>query len=313
MSWIPSEIHHMNREAARLLAVQLLAALDEPEAGPSVAELFDTYMRNHGDRCRTAPKIRYLFRTYLAGIANRPAASIKPTEVLDLHRRFGRELGLAMANRILEVLRATYNKTIRWGVYSGCNPCSGVSAFPLESRDRYLSTKDEITRFFKALSTMRSATFRNFVKTCLFTAARVSNVQEMRWQDIDFDSKVWRIPRTKSGKPVLTPLIPEAVTAIESQRGKHPTWVFPGHGRTGHLVNPARAWHRLCIRAGIENLRMHDLRRSMGSWQANTGASLQVIQKTLGHTSTRATHIYARLQLDPVRQAMEVAAKAMLS
>lgn len=202
----------------------------------------------------------------------------------------------------------------------GANPCEKVSAFPLDSRDRYLSKKEEIDRFFKALAAMRSATFRNFIKTTLFTAARVANVQSMRWQDLDFDQNSWRIPHdpkiglaTKPRKPIIVPLIPEAVEAIKAQLGKHPVWVFPGRGSTGHIVNPARAWGRLCAKAGITNLRMHDLRRTMGSWEANTGASLHIIGRSLGHSSLRATHIYARLQQEPVREAMSKAARAMLS
>ena len=111
---------------------------------------------------------------------------------------------------------------------------------------------------------------------------------------------------TKNGKPQLVPLMVEALEAIDSQRGKHPEWVFPGRGSTGHIVNPYRSWGRLAESAGLKDVRKHDLRRTLGSWQANTGASLQVIAKTLGHSSTRVTEaVYARLQLGPVREAME--------
>lgn len=64
--------------------------------------------------------------------------------------------------------------------------------------------------------------------------------------------------------------------------------------------------------ARLSDVRIHDLRRTMGSWQARTGASMLVIGKSLGHKSQQATAIYARLDLDPVRQAMETAASAML-
>ena len=64
--------------------------------------------------------------------------------------------------------------------------------------------------------------------------------------------------------------------------------------------------------ARLDDIRIHDLRRTMGSWQARTGASLAIIGKSLGHKSQQATAVYARLDLDPVRAAMETATAAML-
>jgi len=64
--------------------------------------------------------------------------------------------------------------------------------------------------------------------------------------------------------------------------------------------------------ARLDDLRIHDLRRTMGSWQARTGASMVVIGKSLGHKSQQATAVYARLDLDPIRAAMETATTAML-
>jgi integrase len=91
-------------------------------------------------------------------------------------------------------------------------------------------------------------------------------------------------------------------------------WVFPGNGASGHLANPDKAWKRILSRAGIKDIRgtwIHDLRRSMGSWQANTGASLAIIGKSLNHKNVNTTAIYARLAMDPVRESMEKAAGAM--
>jgi integrase len=88
--------------------------------------------------------------------------------------------------------------------------------------------------------------------------------------------------------------------------------VFPGRGKTGHLVEPKTAWARILKRAGLQNLRLHDLRRTLGSWQAATGASLPIIGKSLGHKSLAATQVYARLNLDPVRAAVNTATDAML-
>jgi integrase len=82
---------------------------------------------------------------------------------------------------------------------------------------------------------------------------------------------------------------------------------------TGHLVEPKTAWKDLVERANLTDLRLHDLRRTLGSWQASLGTNLAMIQKTLGHAEISTTMIYARLNLDPVRQAVDAAAAAMLT
>ena len=83
-------------------------------------------------------------------------------------------------------------------------------------------------------------------------------------------------------------------------------WVF------GRKVDPVKAWKRILETSGIKDLRMHDLRRSLGSWQAALGASLSVIGKSLGHNDLQSTQVYARLQLDPVRLSVEKAGQAMI-
>src|SRR5262249_31447072 len=80
----------------------------------------------------------------------------------------------------------------------------------------------------------------------------------------------------------------------------------------GHVVELKHAWKRILKRAGLDGLWIHDLRRTLGSWQAATGASLAIIGKTLAHKNVSTTAIYARLNLDPVRGAMETATNAIL-
>jgi integrase len=102
---------------------------------------------------------------------------------------------------------------------------------------------------------------------------------------------------------VLTPLV---VQILETRKASSTSpWVFPGTGKTKHLVEPKSAWRRILKRAALTDLRLHDLRRTLGSWQAATGASLPVIGKSLGHSSLAATAIYARLDTDPIRASVE--------
>ena len=79
------------------------------------------------------------------------------------------------------------------------------------------------------------------------------------------------------------------------------------------MTSPKGAWHSVLMQAGLEDLRIHDLRRSLGSWQARLGANLAVIGKSLGHKDMASTLIYSRLDLDPVRESVERATSAMLT
>ena len=176
--------------------------------------------------------------------------------------------------------------------------------------------KQGLPKFFEALGEEPNTTARDYILASLLTGARRTNVLEMRWDEINLERKEWLIPETKNGESQRLPLISAMLTLLKDRKvkGGDSEWVFPSHGSTGHLTNPDKTWKRVLSRAGIEDVRgtwLRDLRRSMVSWQANTGASLSVIGKSLNHKNVNTTAIYARLALDPVRESMEKAAIAM--
>ena len=138
----------------------------------------------------------------------------------------------------------------------------------------------------------------------------------MRWEELNLARATWIIPaeKSKSGEAVHVALTPPVLRILKERKlNSISEWIFPGTGRSGHLVEPKSAWKRILKRAGLTDLRLHDLRRTLGSWQAATGASLPIIGKSLGHKSLQATQIYARLNLDPVRDAVNTATNAMLA
>lgn len=110
----------------------------------------------------------------------------------------------------------------------------------------------------------------------------------------------------------MVALVPEAVEVLRERNPQEAGYVFAAPSATGHLTPPKKRWRALLARAGVADLRVHDLRRSLGSWQAISGASLAIIGKSLGHKSADATMIYARLSLDPVRASLNTATSAML-
>jgi integrase len=200
--------------------------------------------------------------------------------------------------------------------FQGKNPAHGIKKFTEKSRDRFLS-KEEIGRFLEALEREPSDTIRDFFMVALLTGTRKQEILNMRWADIDFKEGTWNLTDPiKSRDPQKVILSGPVIEILQLREDKNPNglpWVFPGKSGTDRLKDPRRGWVRILNRAGLENLRIHDLRRTFGSWQAITGASLLIIGKSLNHRNQSTTQIYARLNLDPVRESVEKATEAMLS
>ena len=253
------------------------------------------------------------WKLYLSPWGRKKLSAITHRDVKNLHSTIAVDKGNVTANRTYQLLRAMYNMAAYWEDYTGENPASRIKRKTEHARKRFLHP-DEMPAFFKALADEPNDTFRDFVLTALFTGARRGNVQAMRWEDVHLERATWEIPETKSGEPHTLPLSPEAVAVLRTRkaRSRAGEWVFPSYGVSGHLMEPKRAWGALLKRAGIKDLRMHDLRRTLGSWQAATGSSLPIIGAMLGHRNVATTAIYARLNLDPVRESVNTATKAIV-
>ena len=253
------------------------------------------------------------YEKFLKPWANRRLSSIKKSDVASLHAKIGRENGPYQGNRTLALIRAIFNRAGDLG-FAGANPAAGVEKFPEVSRDRFLQA-DELKAFFNALAA-ESETWQGFFLVSILCGARRANTQAMRWGDVDLERGLWLISadEAKAGKALCVPLSPQAIVILKGQReiSGGSEWVFPSHGRTGHIVEVKGAWKRICTRAGLADIRPHDLRRSLGSWMAISGASLPVVGKALGHTQASTTQVYARLSLDPIKAAVTTAADAML-
>lgn len=269
---------------------------------------------------RTLTEEQYAWDKRFGEFKGRQLRTIEKREVITWHAAIGKKdqkkNGPYAANRCLELLSTLFNMAADDLGYPGANPCRKIRRFPEPQRERFLQP-DELEGFYKALEDEGSELMRDFFIVLLFSGARRTNVQEMRWEQVSLARKVWHIPKTKNGAAQDVPLPAPAVEVLERRKktaGDNP-WVFPSpkKAKSGHLEDAGWAWTRLKNRANLPDLRMHDLRRTMGSWLAGTGASLPIIGKTLGHKSPSATAVYARLHLDPVKQAMDTATAAILA
>ena len=307
------------RQKAQKVIAEMLSGTNPNEekkkvrAEISFGEMFSMYMERYSKSLKKSWKYdEREVNKFLPHWFKKKLSAITKQEVQALHERIRTDSGLYQANRLLERIKAIYNKAIEWG-WEGINPAKGVKKFKEKSRKRFLHP-DELPNFFLSLEAEENHTIRDYVYVSLFTGARKSNVLAMRWEDIHFERQEWLIPDTKNDEPLRVPLVPKVIEILKSRLQKYGQreWVFEGTGKTGHLIEPKSGWKRILKRSGAKNLRLHDLRRTVGSWQAATGANSYIIGGTLGHKDQKSTAVYARLNIDPIRASLEKATQAML-
>jgi integrase len=209
------------------------------------------------------------------------------------------------ANRAVNQLAAAFSWGLKRG-YVTVNPCVGVQRFRPNSRKRFLMPA-EMVRFRSVLDDQREDV-RDFFWMCLLTGARRGNVLSMRWAELDLTLAVWQIPATKfkTGESHTIPLSAPALAILSRrQASAQSEWVFPGRLPGSHYTEPKRIWRTIIRKAELSDLTIHDLRRTVGSYMAISGASLPIIGKALGHKDQRSTQIYAHLHLAPVRAAFD--------
>lgn len=269
------------------------------------AQLFEIYFEQHVLPNNKVPNnATRNYRLYLEEAFGATRISqVTKANIAAHHRKLATDISQRTANIMLILIRAIFNKAIEWDMWYEVNPTQGIRKYPEKSRDRFLQ-RHELRPFFEAVA-QENELMRDFFLLLLLTGARKGNVMSMSWLDVDLQTGIWQIPDTKNGTPHVVPLSERALQIL-IERFKYRTneYVFPGDGVSGHLKEPKKAWARILSRANLKGLTMHDIRRTHGSYLAMTGASMPVIGKSLGHKSQDSTAIYARLDLEPVKEAI---------
>jgi integrase len=312
-------VENARNEAQRVIAEMLRGKNPNSEkknlrAEISFGEMFSLFMERYSKQNKKTWKADEKdIPRFLGSWFQRKLSAITKQDIQSLHEKIRKENGLYQANRLLARIHIIYNKAIEWG-WEGTNPAQGIKKFKEKSRDRFLHP-DELPHFFESLNAEENDAIRDYVYISLLTGVRKSNVLSMRWEDIHLERREWLILETKNGDSLRVHLIEKVIDILKDRARKYGQreWVFEGYGVTGHLVEPKAGWKRILQRAGIKDLRLHDLRRTLGSWQAATGANSFMIGQSLGHKSPQSTAVYARLNIDPVRDSVEKATQAILN
>lgn len=276
-------------------------------------DLEKLYKERHAVHKKSAIDDIGMLKKWLSDWRPRRLNTITRADVTTKHAEIGAAGHTTRANRMVALVRTMFNLAFDWGHHPGPNPASRIKFFKEVKRDRFVKP-DELPRLWKALQNEPNPYVRGAFFIGLLTGARRSEVLGMQWEDLDLERGTWRIPDTKAGRPHTLPL-PRLVVdeLLKLPRLDGNPYVFCGRWGRKNLNNVSKPWLRIRKEAGLDDVRLHDLRRTLGSWLVAAGASLPLIGKALNHSQPATTAIYARLQLDPVREALEANAERMLT
>jgi integrase len=286
-----------------------LAEREAERAAPTVRQLAERYREEVSPRKApgtTAGDEGMLNGWILPQLGAKKVKDLRPADVDALHAKITKSGARTRANRVVGLLSAMLTMAVRWE-YVERNVARGLGVRnPETSRRRYLSAA-EVARLSAALAECASGDAADAVRLLLLTGARKTEVAAMRWAEVDLAAGTWSRPanRLKQRRPHDVPLGAAALEILARRRAAAATeYVFPAPRRQGHLDIRA-TWASVRGAAGLDDVRLHDLRHSFASILVSSGASLPLIGALLGHSNPNTTARYAHLFLDPQRAAAE--------
>lgn len=305
------------RELARI-ALRKVQTGGDPKAtglledGPTLAyfyqELYLPYVKSYK---RSWDTDETMFRLHLLPALGDLAMGsiIAPDIARVVESMKARKYAPGTINRLLVILRYGYNLALRWEVEGvNSNPASELKNLRCDNKiERYL-TSEQTAQLLAAVRASSNPVLGDIVAFLLLTGARRHEVLEARWKDINWRQRIWRIPKTKSGKIRHVPLSNRALKTLKTRQAQRisPEYIFPNPSTGEPFISIFRSWDTARKTAGLPELRIHDLRHSFASFLVNAGRSLYEVQELLGHADIRTTSRYAHLSRERLREAVEV-------
>jgi integrase len=325
--WTPETAR---KEARRLLG-EIAAGRDPADARaarkrcPNFNEFADRYLSEHvqvSKKPRSAPEDRRnLARHILPAFGRRLITEVTSADIAKFQA--SKSARPIAANRCLSLLSHMFNMAERWGLRPPrSNPCEHVTKYPELARERMLSP-EELARLGSAL-TKASAGYPsalNFarppfqrrspedwraiamIKLLIFTGARLSEILGLRWDQVDLRRGIARLSESKTGSKTIYLTEPAVEVLRALARFDNSRFVLPGDRDATHYSGIQKAWQRIRSLAGLQDVRLHDLRHTHASDAVAAGESLYIVGKILGHTNAATTQRYSHLAEDPIRDA----------
>lgn len=299
-----------------------LDQLHDHRVCPRFAEFVDKYYLPHirsYKRCVTADETLLDNHLLPSFGAQRMNAITRYDVVRFLQEKVAAHYKPAYCNRFLVLLGFCFNLAIKWEITGVTkNPVKGVDRLKAHNKIERFLGQDEAVRLMASIRESPNPMLQYFVPLALLTGARKRELLDARWEDFDFKRRVWRIPMTKSGKPRHVPLTDETLSVLMTLRQRLPEmlvqpalienpWVLPNLKTGKPFQSIFNSWDTARNKAGVPDLRVHDLRHSFASALVNQGIPIYDIQKLLGHQDIKTTERYAHLAPERLRSSASAA------
>lgn len=313
-------------EQARNRAIAIVAAARngedpaaERDAGRktiTVRELAERFDREHiaiRVKASTAGEYRRNLRRFiLPALGQLTVTGITRADVAKFHHDL-RHIPY-QANRCIEVVSKMFGYAEMWGLRpDGTNPRKHIRKYPEEKRERFLSAA-ELRRIGEVLREMEAegvelASAILAARLLILTGCRLNEIMTLQWDHVDLEGRALRLPDSKTGAKVVHLGQPVVELLQEAPRIKGNPWVIPGTLAGKRLSDLQPFWQRVRARAGVKDVRIHDLRHTFASTAVAAGQGLPMIGKLLGHTQVQTTARYAHLAAEPVKMAADAVAQ----
>lgn len=215
-------------------------------------------------------------------------------------------------NRLLIIVRYMFNLALRWEVPNvKGNPTAGFKLMEENNlHERYL-TKEEAAALYAQLEKSDNQMLRFIIPALILTGARKREVLDAKWEDFDVDRRIWRIPVSKTGRRHV-PLSDGMLKLLHQvPRLSNCPYVFANPKTRKPFISIFYSWDTARTRAGLAEVRIHDLRHSFASFLVNAGRSLYEVQKILGHTDVKTTQRYSHLAQTTLIDAVNAAVDSL--
>jgi integrase len=224
-----------------------------------------------------------------------------------LNRMRGQGYAIGTMNRVLVLVKRLFNLARQWRTPGAAhNPACDLKLGPEVVHTRYLSS-EEINRLIHSLAVDENRVAAQAILLLLLTGARRNEITHAKWQHVDLDARTLLVPLSKSGRPRTIVLGGSAIALVRSiGRADGNPYVFPSPLTGRPSPSLWFPWQRIRTRAGLTDVRLHDLRHSFASLLVNRGISLYVVQQLLGHLHVRATERYSHVMPHTLAQAVDV-------
>ena len=287
-------------------------ALAGPSSSPTLEEFSKAYLERyallHKKTRSVAEDRRNLELHILPVLGAKTLAEISAADVAQFHTLRGE--CPSNANRCLALLSHIFSIGAKWGaIPSGLNPCRGIRRFREHVRERFLSAQ-EVSSLGKALADADSASENgsedwravNILRLLVYTGARLSEILALQWGWIHWEAGFARLPDSKTGAktvPLPQPAL-HVLKQVSEEHGRSSKFVFPGKRAGTYFTGIQKPWQRIRLKAGLPDVRIHDLRHCFASTAVAHGESLYLVGAVLGHRTTSTTQRYAHLAIQPI-------------